>query len=137
MENGDKLMENFFKSNYVDIISPQLYSLDIGTANEYTPTNSCSWAKFKGFYDNRANKDLKIYPSLWSIQDKNGTYDLWNKGGTTNGKKPIISIDPKEDGDLLIKFTVDNGAKDFFDNILGIPASGCIQFINGTISKVV
>jgi hypothetical protein len=143
----EDLMKSFFKSKNVDIISPQLYTDDIGTATQYTPTDKFYWSDFCDAYNSRGNPNLQIYPSLWSVQSNNGCYDLWNTGGTNDGKQPIIGDAGNQPSWLIGQwspdsklannnFKVDKGVKDFFNNILKIPSNGAIQFINGNISPL-
>lgn len=132
------IMTFFFTScDTIDIISPQMYTCDYGTANEYDFSKGVLWipdgtttVDFQTLYNNRANEELVILPSLFMNVDSpsNTYYDLYNTGGTNDGNFPIDFYNPLPEG-----FTVDKGAKNFFEEIVKIPISGSIQFANGTI----
>ena len=121
------VVEGMFNSNNNDYISPQMYTFDFGTTNEYDPNNAVSWIEFSNYYINRRNANLKIIPSIFSGVDLNGTYNLYNTGGTNNGLKPINFNDPL--------YEIDTGVKDFF-SAYNIDAGGYTQWINGTLSKI-
>ena len=136
--DADVIMKSFFQCPYVDIMSPQLYTDDIGVATEYDASNKFSWTDFKTYYDKRGNVNLKIYPSIWSNQNVNGSYDLFNTGGTNHGKTPMFLYGMSAADNALFSsknWNKDMGVKDFFCNILNIPSDGSIQFICGSIKS--
>ncbi len=129
-------MEYCFNHPNVDIISPQLYTCDFGTANEYDYTAGFTWDEFVELYNKRTNKNLLLYPSLFMNSlykptaggmETTAYYDLFNTGGTNEGNYPIYFYDQVPEG-----YTEDKGAKNFFEKILNIgPVTGSIQFANG------
>lgn len=127
--DGPRFMKGVFACPDVDFVSPQLYQFDFGTVNEYDP-GQVSWDQFATLYKARNNKNLKIIPSLFSVQTNAayGTYDLYNTGGTNQGKPPILRY-----GGDLPDYKTDLGAKAFFASY-GVDTYGALQFINGTIS---
>lgn len=125
ISDANKLMQDFFNSENIDYISPQMYTNDFGTTNEYVPNNAVSWAQFITYYTSRKNVNLSIIPSIFSNQVKNGTYDLYNTGGTNEGLVPVNYLDPK--------YTVDTGIVDFY-LAYNIQTGGSIQWINGTLT---
>lgn len=120
------LMESFFKSENIDCISTQIYTFDFGTANEYIANDAVSWEQLSEWYKNRKNTNLVVVPSLFSSENSHGRCDLYDTGGTNQGLIPINFVNPK--------YTVDNGAKEFFE-AFGIDTPGYLSWINGELTK--
>ena len=123
-------MAAFFNSPYIDSISPQMYTGDLGVTNEYNYNAAVTWDQFSSMYSNRANPDLIITPSLLSNNDNYGMYDLNTTGGTNQGLVPI-NVSP----DIIQKYPIDTGCKDFF-KAYNIDTIGSIQWMNGTLTKL-
>lgn len=122
------IMISFFNSLNIDAISPQLYTFDFGTANEYIPNNALSWQQFSDLYAKRKNPNLVVVPSIFSgIKNSSETYDLYNTGGTNDNLVPINYYDPK--------YTIDTGSNNFLKAYL-INSPGYVSWINGNIKPI-
>lgn len=124
-----QIMIGFFASSNIDVISPQLYTEDFGVLNEYTESSYMTWTQFSQYYQNRANPNLQIIPSILSntsYPNNYGTYELLGTGGINQGKTPVGFSSPN--------WQIDTGAKDFFVSIGIDNVQNSIQWINGTLT---
>lgn len=128
LSSAKQLMTSFFNSPYIDCITPQLYSNDIGVTNEYAANAAVSWEEFSLMYKNRINQNLIISPSIPSNNNGYGMYDLQNTGGTNDGLVPI-----NVPQDIINKYPIDIGASNFL-KAYDIDNIGSFQWMNGTLT---
>jgi hypothetical protein len=140
------LMTYILGCKYLDHISPQLYTQDIGTMNEYISCGSDKdfyWLEFVELLKSNPNySGNMILPSIFlyneMIYSKCG--GLFYSGGTNSGNPPNFGYNSSGsscncEGKQSIypsEFTVDNGANSFFTLLFGIESiGGAIQWVNG------
>ena len=129
-----------------DYFSPQLYTENIGTTTEYTQNSNLSWSQFNTFLSKNANYQKHgsgfILPALNYL-------GLLNNGGTNDGNPPNLYWYQSSDSGTnppvftaagateAIEYTVDTGAENFFNAILGVTETlgGSIQWVNGTLKQ--
>jgi len=139
------LMKSILQCPNVDYFSPQLYTQDIGTMNEYI-SGPLSWADFAIALKSNPNYGNRqgnlILPSIFlyneMVYSKCG--GLFYSGGTNTGNPPNFgynssgtscNCDSKQDI-YPPEFTEDTGANDFFTLLFGLPyIAGAIQWVNG------
>jgi hypothetical protein len=140
------LMTNILQCIYLDHISPQLYTQDIGTMNEYISCGSDKdfyWDEFVELVKSNPNYSSNmILPSIFlyneMIYSKCG--GLFYSGGTNSGNPPNFGYNSSSsscncEGKQSIypsEFKIDNGANTFFTLLFGVESiGGAIQWVNG------
>ena len=134
-----KTWADILNSGIADYISPQLYTQDFGTANEYSE-GQFPWTTFKSYVSIN-----KVLPSLFT--NSSPYYDLFNTGGSNDGLSPMIyendsmtsclvTYYPDTSSFSVKNFTVDKGANNFFQILYNtnMSCAGSIQFTNGIIT---
>lgn len=133
-----------------DFISPQLYTQNTGTTNEYCANYNILWSN-TGSNDNFAyylsqNKNYIKYGQDMILPSLNYNY-LLNTGGSNSSNPPNLyfyqsssnSVNPPvptASGWKTITYQTDVGANDFFNNIFGLGSGnlgGSIQWVNGNL----
>lgn len=143
------LMTNILQCIYLDHISPQLYTQDIGTMNEYISCGSDKdfyWNEFADLLKSNPNYvdrlGTMILPSIFLYNEM--TYSkcggLFYSGGTNTGNPPNFGYNSSgttcncegKQNIYPVEFTVDNGANEFFTLLFDVGyIGGAIQWVNG------
>jgi hypothetical protein len=131
-----------------DYMSPQLYTQNIGTTNEYTQNSNLTWSQFYSYLS--VNTNYQTYGSGFLLPALN-FLGLLNDGGSNNNNSPNLywyedstsSTNPPvfspavSDGSAepITNYTVDTGAENFLNAVFNqtAPLGGSIQWVNGTI----
>lgn len=144
---SDLLMDS---TGSYDFISPQLYTQNVGTTNEYCANYNILWAN-TGSNDNfvyylSKNKNFIKY-GLGMILPSVYNNNLLNTGGTNNSSPPNLYFYQSSSNDVnppvgtasgwkQIEYQTDSGAESFFNNIFdyeSIELGGSVQWINGDL----
>ena len=137
------LMTNILQCKYLDYISPQLYTQDIGTMNEYISCGSDKdfyWSEFTELVKSNPNYSERlgtmILPSIFLYNQM-----IYSKcGGTNTGNPPNFgynssgsSCNCNSKQDIYPpNFELDNGANTFFTLLFDVSSiGGAIQWVNG------
>jgi hypothetical protein len=131
-----------------DYISPQLYTQNLGTTNEYCANYQILWSDFVS--DMKVNPMFTTYgismllPSInfntllttggSNVDTSPNLYYYQSKSNTD----PLTVSDGLASGDIAINYPTDNGAQGFFNVIFSTSGSigGSIQWVNGTITNI-
>jgi hypothetical protein len=136
-----------------DYISPQMYTQNIGTMNEYVANNNIYWTGTDSFVSYiLENENFTTYgPNLLLPSTYN--YSLYTTGGTNAGNPPNIyfyqsspnNINPIVQSSIeaiSIPYSSDTGLVDFFSSIFtGSTGSysnlgGCVSWLCGTLGSM-
>lgn len=138
------------KTKSYDFISPQLYTQNVGTMNEYCANYNILWMddgtndSFVYYLNQNTNYSIygtsMILPSLFNN-------NLLSTGGTNNSNPPNLYFYQSNSSDLnppiatasgwkTISYSTDYGANDFFNKIFNsnVGLGGSISWINGILS---
>lgn len=133
-----------------DFISPQLYTQNVGTTNEYCANYNILWSN-TGSDDNfvyylSQNQNFIKYGLNMILPSLCYNY-LLNTGGSNNSNSPNLYFYQSSSNDInppiatasgwkQINYQIDNGASSFFNNIFNfsnVSLGGSIQWINGDL----
>jgi hypothetical protein len=131
-----------------DYISPQLYTQNLGTTNEYCANYQILWSDFVS--DIQMNPIFMTYGTSMILPSINFN-TLLTTGGSNAGLSPnlyyyqsvgnsvpLTTADGRPSGTQIINYSTDNGAEGFFNTIFSTSGSigGSIQWVNGTIGSI-
>lgn len=149
--SGQQVISQLLKdnTNSYDFISPQLYTQNVGTTNEYCANYNILWT------DTGSNDSFVYYLQQNSMYAIYGTSmilpslfnnNLLNSGGSNNSKPPNLyfyqststNTNPPiatASGWKQITYSTDIGAENFFNSIFNstLELGGSIQWINGDL----
>lgn len=133
-----------------DFISPQLYTQNVGTTNEYCANYNILWSN-TGSNDNfvyylSQNKNFIKYGLGMILPSLSYNY-LLNSGGSNDSNPPNLYFYQSSSNDInppiatasgwkQINYQIDNGACSFFNSIFNlsdVDLGGSIQWINGDL----
>lgn len=148
--NGGNYLADLYKYDTYDYISPQLYTQNTGTTNEYCGTGLCMWTNFNGntptFVENlKINPNFTTYGLNMILPSINLTC-LYNGPGSNNNSSPANlyfyqstdnntvtptytasgyhpiygTYNTTPSGSVYTSDYTDNGTVDFFNTIFGL-----------------
>jgi hypothetical protein len=144
---GQTMMSDLLKdtTGSFDYVSPQIYTQNIGTTNEYCANYNILWGDYVSMLkENATYKKYGVNMILPSINFAN----LYTSGGTNNNNPPNLywyqssggfgnPPTAAPSGYKTIAYDKDGGAVDFFNTLFGESSTtlgGYIQWVNGTIA---
>lgn len=152
MIGGDvcrQIYQGYNGQNYIgvyDYISPQLYTQNIGSTNEYCDNYQITWSAFVSYMGK--NPMFKKYGMAMILPSLN--FNSLNTTGGSNDSNPpnlyyyqsvgnnapITKEGGRPSGTEIIPYKVDSGANPFFNAIFGksgVNTGGSIQWVNGAL----
>ena len=135
-----------------DYISPQMYTENVGTMNEYAANTNIYWTGGSSFTSYLLeNPNIATY-GLNLLLPSALQYSLYTSGGTNQGNPPnnyFYQSSPNNVNPIVetaitsidINYSVDTGLLSFFNTIFSTTKAysnlgGCISWINGTLSDM-
>ncbi len=134
-----------------DYISPQMYTQNVGTMNEYVANNNIYWTGTNSFTSYLLqNPNISTY-GLNLLLPSTYNYGLYTTGGSNQGNPPNNyfyqsspnNVNPIVESNIeaiSIPYSIDTGLLAFFSSIFSTTSysnlGGCLSWLNGSLSDM-